>query len=100
MLTSGPGAARSAACQCTSRSRGLVRYPAAIPAVTMADRHRRSRAPSPAVGAALTICCMSATRMSWQGTAAMTGAANRAHSRRWVSACLRDHGLPAGCRSG
>jgi hypothetical protein len=37
-----------------------------------------------------------ATRMSWQATAPMTGAANRAHSRRWVSACRRDHGLPAG----
>ena len=66
----------------------------------MADRHRRSRAPSPAVGAALTICCMSAKRMSWQQIAAMTGATNRSHSRRWVSACLRDHGRPAGCRSG
>ena len=43
---------------------------------------------------------MSATRMSWQQTAPMTGATNRSHSRRWVSACLRDHGLPAGCRSG
>ena len=29
----------------------------------------------------------------------MTGATNRSHSRRWVSACLRDHGRPAGCRS-
>jgi hypothetical protein len=25
---------------------------------------------------------------------------NRSHSRRCVSACLADHGLPAGCRSG
>ena len=100
MATCGPGAARPAACQCTSLSRGLVRYPAAIPAVTMADRHRRSRAPSPAVGAALTMRCMSARRMSWQQTAAMTGATNRSHSLRWVSACLRDHGRPAGCRSG
>ena len=38
--------------------------------------------------------------MSWQVIAAMTGATNRSHSRRWVSACLRDHGRPAGCRSG
>ena len=30
----------------------------------------------------------------------MTGATNRSHSLRWVSACLRDHGRPAGCRSG
>ena len=66
----------------------------------MADRHRRSRAPSPAVGAALTMRCMSATVMSWQLTPAMTGATNRSHSRRWVSACLRDHGRPTGCRSG
>ena len=93
MLTCGPGADRPAACQCTSRSRGLVRYPPVIPAVTMADRHRCSRAPSPAVGAALTARCMSATLMSWQVIAAMTGATNRSHSRRWVSACLADHGL-------
>ena len=66
----------------------------------MADRHRASRAPSPAVGAELTICCMSARRMSWQQTAARTGAANRSHNLRWVSACLRDHGRAAGCRSG
>ena len=38
--------------------------------------------------------------MSWQVIAAMTGATNRSHSRRWVSACLADHGLPAGCRAG
>ena len=100
MLTCGPGAGRWPACQCTSRSRGLVRYPPVIPAVTMADRHRCSRAPSPAVGAALTARCMSATLMSWQVIAAMTGATNRSHSRRWVSACLADHGLPAGCRAG
>ena len=100
MLTCGPGAGRPAACQCTSRSRGLVRYPPVIPAVTMADRHRCSRAPSPAVGAALTARCMSATLMSWQVIAAMTGATNRSHSRRWVSACLADHGRPAGCRAG
>ena len=31
MLTCGPGAGRPAACQCTSRSRGLVRYPAGDP---------------------------------------------------------------------
>ena len=66
----------------------------------MADRHRCSRAPSPAVGAALTAFCMSATLMSWQMMAVMTGATNRSHSRRWVSACLADHGLLAGCRPG
>jgi Transcriptional regulatory protein, C terminal len=82
----------------TSRSRGLARYPPLIPAVTMADRHRRSHLPSPAVGAALTASCMSATLMSWQVIAAMTGATNRSHSRRWVSACLRDHGSLGGCR--
>ena len=48
-----------------------------MPALTMADRHRRSRSPSLAVGAALTICCMCPAVMSWQVTAAMTGAANR-----------------------
>ena len=32
--------------------------------------------------------------MSWQVIAAMTGATNRSHSRRWVSACLADHGWP------
>jgi hypothetical protein len=50
------------------------------------------------VGAALTAFCMSATLMSWQVMAAMTGATNRSHSRRWVSACLADHGLAAGYR--
>ncbi len=30
----------------------------------------------------------------------MTGAANRSHRRRWVSACLRDHRWCARCRSG
>jgi hypothetical protein len=34
--------------------------------------------------------------MSWQVTAAMTGAANRSHSLRWVCACLRDHRRPTG----
>ena len=38
--------------------------------------------------------------MSWHVTAPMTGAANRSHSRRWVSACLRDQrsstGQPVG----
>ena len=34
------GRGRPPACQCTSRSRGLTRYPAVIPAVTRADRHR------------------------------------------------------------
>jgi integrase len=38
--------------------------------------------------------------MSWQGSAAMTGAANRRHSRRWVSACRRDHRRATGSRSG
>jgi hypothetical protein len=38
--------------------------------------------------------------MSWRVIAAMTGATNRPHSRRWVSACLADHGLPVGCRAG
>jgi hypothetical protein len=37
--------------------------------------------------------------MSWQATAPMTGAANRSHSRRWVSACLRDHRSLTGRRS-
>jgi len=31
--------------------------------------------------------------MSWQVTAAMTGTANREHSRRWVSACRPVHRL-------
>ena len=38
--------------------------------------------------------------MSWQLTAAMTGATNRRHSRRWVSACRRDHRLATGSRPG
>ena len=37
--------------------------------------------------------------MSWQVTAAMTGTANRSHSRSCVCACLRDHWLPGGSRS-
>ena len=78
------------ACPWTSFSRGLARYPDAIPAVTMADRHLCSRPPSPAMGAEFTIFCMSATRMSWPRTAPMTGTTKRAHSRRWVLACRRD----------
>jgi hypothetical protein len=65
----------------------------------MADRARRSRAPSPAVGAAFTTFCISAILMSWQQIPAMTGKTNRSHSRRWVSACLGDQACPAGCRS-
>ena len=61
--------------------------------------HRRSRAPSPAVGTVFSARCMSATRMSWQGRSASTGSRNRWHSRRWVS-CACDHACPAGCRSG
>ena len=38
--------------------------------------------------------------MSWQVIAAMTGAMNRSHNLRWVSACLADHGRSAGCRAG
>lgn len=60
----------------------------------------RTRSPSPAVGAALTMAWVCLVLMSWQGIAAMTGAANREHSRRWVSACLRDHRASAGSRSG
>jgi hypothetical protein len=37
----------------------------------------------------LTIFCAWPGVMSWQATAPMTGAANRWHRRRWVSACLR-----------
>ncbi len=55
---SGSGTGRPAACQCTSRSRGLARYPPLMPAVTMADRHLCSRSPSLAVGTALTTRCM------------------------------------------
>ena len=90
-LTAGAGSGRSPACQCTFASRGLARYPASIPAVTSAEIIRWTRSPSPAVGAALTICCMCPVLMSWQVTAAMTGAAYSAHSLRWVCACLRDH---------
>jgi hypothetical protein len=42
------------------------------------------------VGAAFTIYCMWPALMSWQVTAAITGAANLSHSLRWVWACLRD----------
>jgi hypothetical protein len=56
--------------------------------------------PSPAVGAALTILCVCSVLMSWHATAPMTGTANRSHSLRWVSACLRDHRSRTGSRSG
>src|ERR1700733_14189806 len=46
-LASGSGTARPPACHQTSRSRGLTRYPASSPALTSADRHRRTRAPPP-----------------------------------------------------
>ena len=62
-----------------------------MPALTRAEIILCTRSPSPAVGAALTIFCVCRVLMSWQVTAPMTGAANRSHSRRWVSACLRDH---------
>jgi hypothetical protein len=64
------------ACQCTMASRGLVRYPPSIPAATSAESIRWTRSPSPAVGAALTICWVWKVVMSWQVTAPMTGAAN------------------------
>ncbi len=44
----------------------------------------RTRLPSPAVGAALTIAWVCEVLMSWQVTAPMTGTANRSHRRRWV----------------
>ena len=90
-LTRGGGSGRSPACQCTLASRGLARYPPSRPALTRAEIIPRTRSPSPAVGAALTIACVCPVLMSWQMTAPMTGAANRSHSRRWVCACLRDH---------
>ena len=99
-VTCGAGSSRSPACQCTFASRGLARYPPSRPALTRAEIIRWTRLPSPGVGAALTIFCVWPVLMSWQVTASMTGAANRSHSRRWVSACLRDHRLSAGRRSG
>ena len=77
-----------------------MRKPSSIPALTIAETIRRTRSPSPAVGAALTIAWVCRVLMSWQATAPMTGAANRWHSRRWVSACLRDHCRSGGNRSG
>src|SRR5580658_10029161 len=62
--------------------------------------HRATRAPSPAVGAVLTAACMSLTLMSSHRRRLMAGARYLRHSRAWVSACLRDHGLSAGCRAG
>jgi hypothetical protein len=62
-----------------------------MPAVMSAEIIPRTRSPSPAVGAALTIFCMWLALMSWQVTAAMTGVAYSAHSLPWVCACLRDH---------
>ncbi len=53
--------------------------------------HPRPPPPSPPVGAALTIRCMWPTLMSWQATAAMTGAAYTARSLPWVCACLHGH---------
>src|ERR1700683_1148554 len=38
--------------------------------------------------------------MSWQVTVLRTGAANLSHSRRWVSACLRDRAGPLHARRG
>ena len=99
-VTRGAGSGRSPACQCTMASRGLVRYPPSIPAVTSAESIRWTRSPSPAVGAALTICWVCEVVMSWQVTAPMTGAANLSHSRRWVWACLRDQRSCTGSRSG
>ncbi|HEX7162628.1 MAG TPA: hypothetical protein VF223_15505 [Trebonia sp.] len=52
------------------------------------------------MGAAFTIAWVCPVLMSWQVTAPMTGTANRSHSRRWVSACLRDHRRSADSRSG
>src|SRR5437660_7363286 len=46
-LTGGGGSGRSPACQCTSLSRGLARYPPAIPAETRAEIIPWARAPSP-----------------------------------------------------
>jgi Diguanylate cyclase, GGDEF domain len=47
-----------------------------MPAATRTDSIPRTRSPSPAVGAALTICWVCQVLMSWQVTASMTGAAN------------------------
>ena len=71
-----------------------------MPAPTRAESIPATRAPSPAVGAALTIFCVCRILMSWQVTVPMTGAANRSHSLRWVCACLRDHCPSGGSRSG
>ena len=99
-VTRWAGSGRSPARQCTMASRGLVRYPPSMPAATRAESIPCTRSPSPAVGAALTICWVCQVLMSWQVTAPMTGAANRSHSRRWVWACLRDHRSSTGSRSG
>ena len=100
MLTAISGSARSPACQCTFASLGLARYPPSTPALTRAEIISRTRSPSPAVGAALTIACVCAVLMSWQATASMTGEANRSHNLRWVCACLRDQRSFNGSRSG
>jgi hypothetical protein len=51
-----------------------------------------TRLPSPGVGAALTVCCICSTVMSWQVTASITGAAN-AHIA--CAACARACGTIA-----
>ena len=71
-----------------------------MPAVTRAEMHRRSRAPSCAVGAAFTMACMRPVLMSSHTRCPITGAAYLRHSRAWVSAWLRDHGELGGCRPG
>jgi hypothetical protein len=47
----------------------------------MAETIPRTRSPSHAVGAALTMAWVCLVLMSWQVTAAMTGSANRWQSR-------------------
>src|SRR6185437_2073088 len=90
-------------------ARGLPVHPGQpradqVPAVHPGADQGRDHPPDPGAfaraGAALTICCMCPAVMSWQVTPAITGAANRWHSRAWVCACLRDHRLSAGSRSG
>jgi hypothetical protein len=96
MLTCGPGAGRFPGCHCTRRSRGLVSYPGG-------DHDRQAPVQPGALarrGRGVDRLLHVPALMSWRVIAAMTGATNRPHSRRWVSACLADHGLPVGCRAG
>jgi hypothetical protein len=47
-------------------------------------------------GAELMIFCARRIVMFWQVTPPMTGAANRSHSRLWLSACLLDQRASTG----